>query len=369
MKKNSHKLNWLVLLVITGIFLGSYLSHNRVVLEKKFNPKLIGLYLRSQDIPDLPDNKVRVFLSDSEIYTASGYLYAKGASPIAYDFQHPPFIKYLFGYAIILFGNPLWIQLIFALALLFGTYLLGLRIFKEPIYAVLATLVLSADPLLGALAGEALLDLGQAVLVLFYLYFSLDKKPNLLLTGVLLGLLFASKFWAGGLFFFGLFSTFLLYRRQTSLSFLFKQLLVAGIVFNLTYFQTYWQNGFRFNNIYFQLKTLKYWFNHSVTSLPFASLFLFVSGFYQSWWGDKKLVFERLWSPLWPLGLISSMRTLWLAFRKTNTSSPIMLISLIPVLYLVYLGIQAPFNRYFILVLPYCYLALAQVMVDNIKES
>jgi len=369
MKNDSPRLTLLVLIVAVSIFLGNFYNQNRPQLSKSFNPKLIGLYLRSQDIPDLPDNKVRVFLSDSEIYTASGYLYAKGASPTAYDFQHPPLIKYLFGFSVLLFGNPLWVQLLFALALLIGTYLLGKSLFKNPLVAALGTILLSADPLLTALAGEALLDLGQAIFVLLYLYFSLSKKPNFLLTGIMLGLLSASKFWAGGLFFFLMFSLFLLYRKQASFTYLFKQLIVTAIVFNLVYFQAYWQNGLRFNNIYFQLKTLKYWFNHSVTSLPLASLFLFITGIYQSWWGKKEWLFDRLWSPLWPIGLMATFRFVWISVRKKFFGSSAVLVCLIPLLYLIYLGIQAPFNRYFILILPYCYLALAQLMVDNIKES
>jgi len=267
-----------------------------------------------------------------------------------------------------MFKNPLWVQLFFALALLLGTVLLGIRVFKNAAVGVMAALLLSADPLLGALTGEALLDLGQAVFALYYLYFSLDKKPNYYLTGLTLGLLSASKFWAGGLFFFCLTSSVLIYKKQVSLSFIVKQLLVAGIVFNLVYFQAYWQANFWFNNIFFQLKTLKYWFNHSVTSLPLASLFLFVSGMYQSWWGKKELVFEKIWSPLWPFGLLATLKLAWFSLRQKVPQSALWLLSLTPLLYLVYLGIQAPFSRYFILILPYCYLALAQLLVDNIKE-
>jgi predicted membrane-bound dolichyl-phosphate-mannose-protein mannosyltransferase len=267
-----------------------------------------------------------------------------------------------------MFGNPLWVQLFFALALLLGTVLLGIRVFKKAAVGLVAALLLSADPLLGTLTGEALLDLGQAVFGLYYLYFSLDKKPNYYLTGLTLGLLSASKFWAGGLFFFSFIGIILLYKKQTSLLFLIKQLLVAGIVFNLVYFQAYWQANFWFNNIFFQLKTLKYWFNHSVTSLPLASLFLFVSGMYQSWWGKKELVFEKIWSPLWPIGLLATFKLVWFSLRQKVPLVSVWLVGLAPLFYLVYLGIQAPFSRYFILILPYCYLALAQLMVDNIKE-
>ena len=47
----------------------------------------------SQDIPHEVAGK-RLFLSDSEIHIASGYLYALGNNPITFNFQHPPFIKY-----------------------------------------------------------------------------------------------------------------------------------------------------------------------------------------------------------------------------------------------------------------------------------
>ena len=74
-----------------------------VVLNYQFHDRLIQQYLRSQDITH--DVAMRSFLSDSDIHIAAGFLYASGADPAEYNFQHPPFIKYLFGVSILIFNN------------------------------------------------------------------------------------------------------------------------------------------------------------------------------------------------------------------------------------------------------------------------
>lgn len=337
-------------LIILAIFKGSSFSN-------KFDKALIKSYLVSQDIPH--EVVGRVFLSDGEIHTAAGYLYSKGEDPTAYNFQHPPLIKYLYGFSILLFGTPHIAQIALGVLLISILYFFGLRIFKNSLVPFLACVLLIIDPLFLDLTSQPLLDLGQAVFFLSYVFISLYYEDNFILQGVVLGLLSASKFWGASIFLISLFVIYRVNRKKFKVANFLLHLGIAGFIFSLIYARTFILNGFSFNIIFFQLKTLKYWLHHSVSSVPFASLLMFVSGYYKAWWGKRTVVRSDIWSPLWPLGLLACTY-IARSLRSVKAINPKVLIATIPILYLVYLGVQAPFPRYFILILPFSYLILVE---------
>jgi len=129
--------------------------------------EIVSKYLRSQDIYD-PDGKIkdRIFISDSEIYLASGYLYANGANPVDYNFQHPPVLKYLYGYSLKFFGTPYPLQVIFIFLLLFLSFSLAFAVSRSKKVAILTLLLLVLDPLVRESALNVYLDLGQTVFCL-----------------------------------------------------------------------------------------------------------------------------------------------------------------------------------------------------------
>lgn len=323
------------------------------IFSYKFDKILIPRYFLSQDIPHEVNGK-RLFLSDSDIHIASGYLYAQGYDPSTINFQHPPLIKYLYGLFIIFFGNPLYVQVIFGMMLLVCTYLMGnVVIGKEPV-GLLAAIFLALDPVLISLSKTALLDLGQAVFLTAFVIFSLKKKPSILLSGLFLGLASGSKFWAGSAFMMIIVIAYLMQSKRFILKSFVSQLFVATITFCLIYLPTFIIHRGLFNLIFFELKTIKYWFNHSVTSILGASLILFLTGSFKSWWGHKEWMRAGDWSILYPASLLVSV----INYRK--------FIAIIPILYLLYLGIQAPFSRYFIVILPYVYLTLSDFILNLI---
>jgi len=167
-KPNSPKIknNFIYLSVLIFAFL-TFVFINRQSLFIKFGPNLINNYLRSQDILDT-ENKIkdRILISDSDIYIASGYMYANGIDPRKYNFQHPPFIKYLFGLSSKYFNLPLLPNIFFAGFLILGVYLLGINVFKNPTIGFLASILLMFDPVFKEVTIYALLDLGQ-----IYLYY------------------------------------------------------------------------------------------------------------------------------------------------------------------------------------------------------
>src|SRR4030042_4005856 len=146
-------------LLIAFLFLVFLMLKHGDIFAYKFEPSLISEYLRSQDIEDKGKTiKNRIFLTDSDLYIASGYLYAKGEDPTIHNFQHPPLIKYLFGFSSVLFGNPFYVQLSFGLALLFLTYWLGKKVFNNIWLSLIGVFLLLIDPVFSNMMSENLLD-------------------------------------------------------------------------------------------------------------------------------------------------------------------------------------------------------------------
>ena len=148
------------------------------IFSYKFNPALLKKYLCSQDMIKEPPCK-RVFISDGEIYLSSGYLYAKGKDPTEYNFEVAPLIKYMYGYAILFFGNPFIVQIIFGILFLVLTYFFGLKFTKSSEIPLLACIFLILDPLFLTLSSTILLDMGQGVFLLLYLILMLYYQKNI----------------------------------------------------------------------------------------------------------------------------------------------------------------------------------------------
>ncbi len=355
---------WSVILILV-LFFSLFVTNNSDLLSYRFEKSSIDLYLRSQDIPrDYHIDKV--FLSDSDIHISAGYLYAQGADPTYYNFQHPPLIKYLYGFSIIFFQNPYYVQIFFAIIYLLTAHWFFLKISKNN-YALslTAAMLLAADPLLTSLSSQALLDLGQASLSMIYFASILIFPTNYWLHGISLGLFAASKFWAAPVFFVTLLVVYQVLTKKFRIKNYILHLIIASLIFSLTYMKAFIVRGGQFNIIHYQLMTFKYWLTNSVSSIPMASLVLFVTGFFKTWWGNKDLAFSSVWSPFWPVGLIvSAFATRTAYFLKEKE---VLILVLVPLLYLLFLGVQAPFSRYFIMILPYIYFSISYLLFKSIK--
>ena len=119
LKKEGKAIHIVFLTLIITVYLIVLFFRNPNIFSYKFDTSLVKKYLCSQDISHEPPCK-RLFLSDEDIHIAAGYLYAKGSDPIVYNFQHPPLIKYLYGYSIILFHNPYFVQIGLGILFLFN---------------------------------------------------------------------------------------------------------------------------------------------------------------------------------------------------------------------------------------------------------
>ncbi len=348
--------DWIILGLIVGLYLSSLFIFKRQIFSFRFDKTLLDRYFVSQDIQG--EVKGRLFLSDADVYLATGYLYATGTDPTQGNFEHPPLIKYLFGYSVLLFNNPYLAQMVFGILALFLLYILGLKIYKNRFVSSLACLLLLFDPLFLDASSQTLLDLGQAAFLLLYIYSLLFHRKNIIFQGMALGLLSTSKFWAAPVFFIFIINLFLIYKKQFDLKQFIQHFLVASVVFSLMYLRTFMIKGGLFNIIFFELKVFKFWLDHSVASMLGSSILLFTTGFFKSWWGKREFLIGNIWFILWPVSLVVGIvqGTLNVIKKRIRIQT---LIAFIPLLYLIFLGVQAPFPRYFLIILPFLYLTLA----------
>lgn len=356
----------LPLVLLQLLYLISLFLMNKHVFTYRFNPEIVKRYLCSQDIPYEPACP-RVFLPDGDIHIASSYLYIKGADPTTYNFQHTPFLKYMYGLSIVIFNNPLILEIILGATLITCTYWLGFLLFSSSFVSILASLFLIIDPLFQFLAGQASYELGQATFTLLYVILMIFLKDLFVLQGITLGLFAGTKYYGAAVFFTGIIFIYKVIHKKLKLKHYFLHLIIAFLTFTLLYTKSFINQGFRFNIFFFQLKLAKYWVEHSITNIPLASLVLFISGYYKSWWEPFSIIRANVWSVLWPISLIlSTCQGIKLVLKKKIT--PLLLTSVIPILYLIYLGVQAPFPRYFILILPFSYLILSKTIIDTLKK-
>lgn len=167
--------NWLIIIALVVLYLSLMFFLKRNIFYFKFDEKLIDRYLSSQDISHEVKG-VRLFLSDSDIYLATSYLFANGADPSLYNFEHPPLIKYLFGFSNRFLGNPFWSQLILGSLTITVLYLLSFKIYKNKLTGVIACIFLITDPIFINVSSQTLLDLGQTLFSLLYFMTFFQKK-------------------------------------------------------------------------------------------------------------------------------------------------------------------------------------------------
>lgn len=317
---------------------------NRFSLFQKFDPNIVNNYLRSQDIEDLNDNiKDRIFISDSDIYIASGYLYASGKDPRDYNFQHPPFIKYLFGLSSKYLNFPLIPQIVFAGLLILGIYVLGIKVFKSPAIGLLSSILIMFDPVFKEVTTYALLDLGQSVFIIWFLIVTLFYPKFSILEGILLGLGLASKFYTPFIFFLAiiLFYKFLIKKDKFDKKKIIIILVTAFLAFSFTYLMSFIKSGGLFNIFFWQGKIIKFMLDHNIAT---------------NWGGVLKMFFKGYL--IWPLMFVLNIYLVLNTKIKDNK----FLILVLPIFYLFSLTFQVPFTRYFILLIPFLYLSLASLI-------
>lgn len=332
-----------------------------------FNPeKLTATYLKSQDIYD-PQGEIkdRVFVSDSEIYLASGYLYSVGADPAAYNFQHPPLVKYLYGFSLRLFQNPYVLQIVFSFAFFVLSYFLALKIIGDRRVSVLTLILISLDPLMADSVYNVYLDLGQTVFGLAFVLAYIFKPSSWIIQGLLFGLLLSSKFWSVSIFLMLILTFYRLYStKNIRVADFLKMLAVSGTVYLLTYINFFIHGNGLIDFVWMQLKMLGFMLSHNSVSSPGGQIILFLTGMFDSWWRNGGLANGNVWSILWPLSFIALCYGL--VIRKLRKKFILPAIIVFGFFIATFFG--APFTRYLIFILPYLYIVLSIVIFHFLSK-
>lgn len=358
--------DWFLLLFLICFYLVNLVIRKPDIFTFKFDKNLINRYFLSQDIPHEVPGK-RLFLSDADVDLATGYLYAQGKDPALYNFEHMPLIKYLYGFSVVLFNNPYLVTISFGILLIILFYYFVKKNFNNLYVPFLACTLLILDPLFIDATSSTLFDLGQTLTMLLYLISVLYFKNNFIFQGITLGLFAATKFWVTPIFFVAILFLYKIYKKDFDLKKFVYHLIISFLVFAIPYTQSFILTDGRFNLIWHVLKIFKYRFQHNVSSFFGASVILFITGYLKTWWGNKQIAQAQIWSALWPLSLAISLYIGLRNFklRKINNE---FIMTIIPILYLFYLGVQAPFPRYFLIILPFLYMLTANQICVFLKK-
>ncbi len=352
------KKDFLFLFFFTFVFIAFSWFLNPSFFQSRFDERLISDYLRSQDIEDREDKiKDRLFISDDKIYFASGVLYARGEPPTKFNFQHPPLLKYLFGWSTILFGSPFPIQIFFSLAFIFLVYFLAFLVFKNRLVAFLAVCFLFLDPVFWETSHLTLLDVGQVVFALAFLILFFFYPKRIFLQGVFLGFLFASKFWSVSFLYFAFLVFYIIwfFKDKSFVKSLPILIFVSFLVFSSFYINYFLSGNSLFDFLFLQARTVKFMLTHNNTN-NFGNLFLlFISGHYLSWWDGGIWVKSQFWNPIWPISFLASI---FLAF-KLSKNKKAWFIFIFPAFYFLVNLTNTAFTRYILFVLPFLYISLA----------
>jgi hypothetical protein len=222
-----------------------------------------------------------------------------------------------------------------------------------------ALVMLAVDPLVAEVTSHVYLDLGLAVLglgfVLTFIYF--PKKQ--LISGIFLGLFLAAKFWSVSLFIFGVLSLYRFYYLK-NLRFT-TWLKIIGVAL-LIYTSTYWNFFIRENTfgdfLWLQAKMVKFMLTHNAVAVWGGEFWLFLTGFYLSWWDKGGLMKTDIFWPVWPVAFFFLIVNF--SLRKAGKKLWLPMIVVLSFFLINFRG--APFARYLIFVLPYFYLSLSAII-------
>jgi predicted membrane-bound dolichyl-phosphate-mannose-protein mannosyltransferase len=307
-------------------------------------------YASNKDNPAANDLK-RNTIGDDGVYTYAGWAYIHGHDPTTLNAEIPPFGKYLIGISEVVFKN----QNIFALAsgifALIAFYLLNTVILKNKFFAFLPVYFLSLEPLFYTSLRTTLLDTLYFGLLCMTFYFILKK--HFIRSAIFLGLTAATKSTAATFpLVIGVVFLYLLITKQFGA---IKKYCISLPVAILTFMATY-TYYFLLGHSLTEFLGVQKWIINFYTSGAKGSLTapweILFTGEYNNWIGTQSSVSE--WHILWAiLPLICAFAILVIAKKYKNT--PISLIALWTVTYLLFLSFVPVWARYFLLVLPFMY--------------
>ncbi len=296
-------------------------------------------------------------IGDELLYQLAGYELVTKWDYFTINPETPPLGKYLYGWAIVWWGNAHLMSLLLFVAMLGLLTYLTFIVFKEPHLRSLALILVVANPLVLEQMSVAMLDLPQLIALLLHvigiLWIKRAKRIVLLATGTMLAGLGLGAFMAIKIGFFVLpilIADCYLLLRTKRLSTLIG---IAGIsgIFYLSVFLPYFLQG---NSLIDFLKaekwTLKFYLSSQARPFYPAPFTALLFGLNRSWSAGNSWSFIDQWSIIWPL----SAFFLYLTLRSWRTiSTTTRYITLLSTGLIISSALVPFFARYLLLAMPF----------------
>ena len=162
-----------ILLISLSVVFFTYKKNPNAFLQQTNFEYYANKYFKSQYVlgeisPNKTEDQTLGFekIDDSTLYIYAGFSYLNGQDPTTINFEHPPLTKYLLGWSLALFNNPVILNLpLFFLTLLCVFYLTkGLT--NSDWLGITAVLLVGNLQLLQEHVAQALMDFPQLFLTL-----------------------------------------------------------------------------------------------------------------------------------------------------------------------------------------------------------
>lgn len=292
-------------IIISLYFITLVILNRQTLFAKTEISKLKSLYEGSNYVLGDRGNK----MSDDDVYTYAGYVYASGASPLSVNFEHPPFMKYLYGFSVDLFGNPSWIIVGFMLVQALCLVYLADDLYKNKKLLVAAVVFFLSNSLVYSYFTKALLDVPLAGMMLLsiFTYLRYMKHPSVLrgvLFGSVIGLYFSTKYpfpLSIGLYGLLLISVWLKYKNIWHMAIMLGSTAAAYLS---TYIMFFLQGNSLIDYLRFEIWRL-HWYLGKADAPRALILHTVLFGRHTAWWAhDNSMVVYPNYTILWPISFI-----------------------------------------------------------------
>lgn len=298
-------------------------------------------------------------IPDHTVFRYAAGAYLRGVDPIYINSEHTPLGKYFIAFSIFLFHNDATIIIFFVLLTLLATWLLGVKVLRSGLLALLPLMIFSSEPLfLDQIRVAPMLDAIQLPFILLALYFFIREYPkrNFFITALMIGFVLTTKSVVPGILLIFCFVLFLITQKLfNSTLVLFAYLPISALVFVFSYVRTF-MDGYTF----LQFLGFQKWiflYQQSKLTYPFSVWKLLLFNQWQTWWGDQRILQSAEWQVWWPIFTVLLIVSVVLVITKKMKISPsYVLLLLWCLIYLSFLSLGVVSSRFLMPVLPVMYI-------------
>lgn len=312
-------------------------------------------------------------IGDDGLFSYVGYTLAKGEDPSKNNPETQPVGKYLIGYSIILFNNPIYYSLLMGFSSLILFFLLCERLFKNKINSLFATLVLFLDPLFFSQFWKAWVDIPQLFFLLLSLlavtYLKKSEKRIIFfaaLSGISLGLFTQVKLPILFPILFAIESFVFIKNKLKKEYFIYLICLFVGIF--IPYTQYFLLGNSLIDFIRLQKYIISFYYKSELINHFGAVWQSLVIGNFINISGDGITKVSEWWI-LWPVSLLISFFTFLYLLIKKDKNTFLKGLGFFAFLSLIIFGLIPSYPRYLLILIPFFYILFVYFIDKFIKNK